>query len=301
MSYKHAKYADSLREFGTPYYLSLSQGWILKRQIRQSDFYDAVGCYPLFSCHNWTQLHYDLEKLDEQLVSVTLVTDPFGQYDENYLRHTFKDRVVPFKKHYIVDLKRPLEQSVSSHHRYYARRSMKDAVVQRVTNPPALIDAWWQLYRVLIDRHQIKGIQSFSYSSFLKQLAVPGTVAFVSKQADELTGMQIWYVDDCQAYHHLSAYSAQGYNKRVSYALLWTALTFFQEASITWADLGGGAGLKIQKDDGLTKFKKGWATDFKMSYLCGRVLNSAWYTHLAQQAKAEQTSYFPAYRSGEFS
>ena len=66
-----------------------------------------MGCYPIFTCQDWSQLANDLQDLGCDLVSLALVTDPFGEYDEPYLRRIF-DVVFAFKEHYVADLQRPI-------------------------------------------------------------------------------------------------------------------------------------------------------------------------------------------------
>jgi hypothetical protein len=121
MGYMHSDYAASLSEFGEPHELHRCGGWVLKRRIPQFELYDAMGCYPLFVCKNWSQLHLDLEEIGSDLVSLALVTDAFGECDEIYLRRCFRDIVNPFKEHFIVDLRYPMEAIVCAHHRYFAR------------------------------------------------------------------------------------------------------------------------------------------------------------------------------------
>jgi len=41
-----------------------------------------MGCYPIFACMDWSQLHIDLGHIGDDLVSLALVTDPFVEYDE---------------------------------------------------------------------------------------------------------------------------------------------------------------------------------------------------------------------------
>src|SRR5260370_10079472 len=65
--YLHPGYADSLSEFGSPCHLPRSRGWILKRHIPRSDFKDAMGSYPLFSCVDWSSLVDDLEDFRSEL------------------------------------------------------------------------------------------------------------------------------------------------------------------------------------------------------------------------------------------
>src|SRR5690349_16611740 len=101
--YADRMYAYALSEFGTPRELPHCGGWVLERPIDDVDYRDAMGCYPLFACHDWGQLHADLETLAGDLVTLSLVTDPFGAYDYEYLQICF-DVVIPFKQHFVYDL-----------------------------------------------------------------------------------------------------------------------------------------------------------------------------------------------------
>jgi hypothetical protein len=58
--YMHPNYAHSLREFGEPRELPGSGGWILERIIPGTPYRDAMGCYPLFACNDWSKLANDL-------------------------------------------------------------------------------------------------------------------------------------------------------------------------------------------------------------------------------------------------
>lgn len=106
--YLHRDYAESLAEFGEPLLLPKSEGWILKRRIPDFPAFDAMGCYPLFACSDWSRLDSDLDELKADLVSLTLVADPFGNHDVEGLRRCFRDLVIPYKEHFVVDLSLPL-------------------------------------------------------------------------------------------------------------------------------------------------------------------------------------------------
>ena len=176
--YLHPSYARSLAEFGVPHELHRSQGWILKRQIRGFDDHDAMGVYPLFACQDWSKLYEDLDEISHELISLTLVADPFGDYDVSQLHTFFEDVVVPFKGHFIVDLSRPIASIVSDHHRRNSKKVLQRVRVERCAKPPAHLCEWFRLYENLIRRHQIVGIPAFSRDAFAKQLDVPGIVAF---------------------------------------------------------------------------------------------------------------------------
>src|ERR1051325_2006544 len=174
--YFHRRYAESLREFGTPLGLPRSGGWLLARDIPHSDSRDAMGCYPLFACIDWSRLSEDLEALSDELVAVSLVTDPFGAFDVNDLRECFPDVMKPFKKHFVIDLEHPLESFVHPHHLRNARKALKHFTVEQCLQPLDFLDDWVALYQTLVERHDITGITAFSRDSFAAQLSVPGIV-----------------------------------------------------------------------------------------------------------------------------
>ena len=161
-------YAGSLLEFGTPRLLPKSGAWILERQIPGFPYHDAMGCYPLFACQDWSQLDADLEDIGNDLVSLSLVTDAFGEYDIAYLHRCFKDVVIPFKEHFIIDLSHSMDTFVSRHHRRYARKALRQLHVERCEDPTQFINEWVNLYVALVERHNINGISAFSRLAFEK-------------------------------------------------------------------------------------------------------------------------------------
>lgn len=299
----HSGYAESQSEFGAPMELPRCGGWVLKRKIAASNSFDAMGCYPLFCCKDWAQLSLDLEDLNKNatanLVSLSLVADPFGVYDETYLRHCFKDVVIPFKEHFIVDLQRPLNGIVSAHHRYYARKALNNLIPEECSQPIQFADEWASLYANLIDRHSLDGIKAFSRNAFTVQLAIPGTVVLRVIHQGITVGAHIWYVQGDVAYSHLAALSETGYTLMASYALYLYALKYFAD-KVRWLDLGAGAGSSNDGGDGLSQFKRGWSNGTRTAYFCGRIFNHKIYEEHVKAKSISSTDYFPAYRKGEF-
>ncbi len=298
--YLHPAYAGALAEFGTPRHLPHSGGWILERAIAGRPQRDAMGCYPLFACRDWSRLHLDLLEIGRDLVSLVLVADPFGAYEPDELRHCFPDLVVPFKGHFVIDLAQPLRAFVDAHHQRNARKALQMLAVERCPEPAQFVGEWSKLYANLIVRHGIKGLTAFSTGSFARQMQVPGLSMFCARHEGEIVGMTLWYSHDAVGYYHLGAYSERGYELRASFALFWRALEYFAGAGLRWLDLGAGAGLKDKAADGLSRFKRGWATGTRTAYLCGRIFDAARYAELTSARRGAATDYFPAYRNGEF-
>lgn len=297
--YRHPGYAESLSEFGKPRKLSGCGGWILERQIPDSPYLDAMGCYPLFLCNDWKKLNSDIRDLGDDFVSLSLVTDPFGEYDQSYLRECFKDVVVPYKQHFVADLSQPLDRIVSKSHLLTVRRALRKVEVEWCPEPVRFLSEWLELFGNLTQRHHISGLRKFSVSAFRKQLTIPGIVMFRAISGGVTAGLDLWYVDGDIAYGHLVACSELGYKLRASYALKWFLIEYFKKR-VKWIDWGGVSD-GTNETDGLMQFKKGWATGSKTVYLCGRVLNQEKYNKILESKMVSPTSYFPAYRAGEFS
>jgi hypothetical protein len=295
--YGDAAYAASLSEFGSPRLLPRSGGWLLQRPIPGSDRCDAMGCYPFFACQDWRGLAADIEEIDD-LVCLSLVTDPFGAYDEDDLRLCFT-QVTPYKQHFVTELGRPVEAIVSKHHRYYARKALERVTVERCNEPKYFLDQWTELYEHLSVRRALKGIQAFSRSAFETQLAIPGVVMLRATYEDRTVAAHLWYAQAEVMQSHLAAANELGYGLMASYALYWFALqTFAGEAC--WLNLGAGAGLESQGSEGLARFKRGWATGTRTAYFCGRIFEHQMYRQLVKARGITQGAYFPLYRQGEF-
>ena len=298
--YLHPLYSQSFSEFGESIELPASKGWILKRPVSGTSEFDGMGCYPIFACQDWSFLEKDLDGVGDQLICLSLVTDPFGGYDQQDLIRSFKDIARPYKEHFVVDLQQRPEEFVAAHHQRNAHRALKMVDVEVCTEPIKYLDQWVSLYSNLIERHNITGITRFSADAFAKQLSTPGIVVFRASLDDKTVGMLLWYVQGNIGYYHLGAYSPDGYLLNASFALFWTLLGYFANAGVLWLSLGAGAGIQGAANDGLTRFKSGWSTGVRTAYFCGRIFDRKKYQEIVTARGAPPTNFFPAYRFGEF-
>jgi hypothetical protein len=303
--YGHEQYAYSLAEWGQPRYLPRCGGWILVRPLPNTPYQDAMGCYPLFTCHSWAELAADLGELQDELVSLAVVVDPFGAYDEGLLRQAFPHLVKPFKQHFVVDLAQPWPHFVRPRHQRYARHVLAAVQVNCCPRPLDHLAEWVELYGHLVQRHHLGGLHAFSPTAFARQLSTPGLVMFRALVGDECVGIYLWYVQEEVAYAHLIACTPKGYELRAAYALYWVAFSYFygranDHGCPRWLHIGGSAGTGGDKDDGLSQFKRGWATGTRPAYFCGRIFNQSQYDECVSVGGLPETNYFPAYRQGEF-
>jgi len=295
VGYAHARYAESLTEFGKLRQLPRCKGWLLERQIPDSDYRDAIGCYPMFSCQNWSQLHLDIAELDSGLVSLSLVPEVFGTFDENYLRKCF-ETVIPFKEHFVCDLHRPISDIVSRHHRRYAKKGLKNVRCERHPEPIEFLDDWVKLHESLVARHNIIGVRAYSRKSFALQLSTPGIEVLRATHNGITVGAQLWFVHEEVAYGHVLAFSELGYKLGAAYALYWFAIEYFADR-VRYCDYAGVSGLSDDATSGLNWFKRGWSTEMRTAYFCGQILNRKKYDELVISRGLSANDFFPAYRT----
>jgi hypothetical protein len=257
-----------------------------------------MGCYPLFACRDWPQLQIDLGELGNDLVSLTLVTDPFGAYSPDSLKLCF-DLVVPFKEHFVIDCARPLGTVVSKNHRYQARKALRQVHVEICPEPVRILDEWTTLYETLIRRHGLTGMHAFSQAVFSAQLRLPGIVALRAVHGDVTVGAILSFAQGDVGYAHLVAVSEAGYELGASYALFWCMIEHLSQ-TVRWLSIGATAGISGNPNDGLHFFKRGWTREKRMVYLCGKIFDWSKYAQLVQAQGNPTTDYFPAYRRGEF-
>jgi len=294
--YRSGRYALALAHLGTPLQLSRSGGWLLRRPIGDSGFEDARGPYPILVCRDWSQVRADLESLPSTLASVTLVADPLGEWTAEGLKAAFPDVARPFKTHYMTDLREDLGRITARHHQRAARRALRHVSVEVCASPAEARADWIRLYGNLVVRHGIVGLAAFPEDSLSKQLDVPGLMLVRVRRGEATVGLVLWYLDGSVARYHLAAYSPEGYDIGASHAAFWFSLSELQRLGLTWAHLGGSAGLAMTQD-GLDRFKRGWASGTCTAWLCGRILRQDIYEQLTARAGGASRGYFPAYRT----
>ncbi len=294
-AYSHSGYAASLSQFGVPRALPRCGGWLLDRAIEGTSQRDLMGPYPLFACADWSGLAADVEKLGDSRVSLVLVADPLAEVGASELERAFPSRVHPFKRHLVRDLDEAAR--LPAHHRRHVRRASRALEVEVCAEPLEHLDDWVDLYGRLVVRHRLVGIRAFSREAFRRQLGLPGLIAMRAAREGKTVGMTLWFEDAPNAYYHLGAYSSEGYEVSASYALFVVALEQLRDRGVRWLDLGGAPGSGSQ-DDGLVRFKRGWASGERTAWLCGRILNGSAYAQLAA-GRASAAAWFPEYRGTE--
>jgi len=294
--YLHKNYANSFECYGKPRLLESCGGYIIERAIEGTKYHDGAGIYPMFDCQDWDNLQHDMNNINDKLISLSLVANPFGKYEHNNLQNLFTDCFFPYKTHYVIDFKKQFFKAVSKNHKRNAKKAVSNLEISKVNDPGKIGSEWVMLYDELIRRHKIKHIAKFSSDSLIQQLTIPGASIFQAKLKDEIVGIIVFFVNDEIVYYHLAAYSEKGYEKCASFGIFWLALEYFSKQGFRLMNLGGGAGICEDSEDGLIRFKRGWATDTRTAYFCGKIFNKSIYKELAEKNNRIHQDFFPAYR-----
>jgi hypothetical protein len=295
--YLHPAYAQSFSEIGDPLFLPKSKGWLIKRQIPNTEFFDAMGPYPLFLCKNWDLLLSDLELLKNELICVSLVIPPLTSFPDSFCQQF--DICRPYKDHYLLDLSIPLNKTISKSRRKDVRKVSKNLRVELDKPPNINLDEWTFLYSNLVRRHKITGIRSFSEFSFKKQISIPETHFFRVTIDGILIGGNLFFTQGDIVYAHLSAFTDEGYDLGAPYVVKWVAINYFFE-HFKWINFGGSTSNNQKNTTGLDIFKKGWSSQTMPSFFCGKILNKNKYYEIMKNTPNSNEKWFPAYRYGEF-
>jgi hypothetical protein len=251
--------------------------------------------YPFLSCRSWPALCGDLAELPSDLVSLTIVSDPFG--DITGLRACVDD-IRRFKGHHVADTSVPMTERVWRHHRRLARRGSRTNTVEVLERPADHLAEWLGVYANVVDRHAPGGIRAYSPVALERQLRVPGLVAFRARDGGETTGMTLWFMQGEVAYRHLVATSPAGRATAAMHALDWFASEWFT-GRCAWLHFGAVPGPIDRPGSGLDAYKRGWCTHLLPNYLARTVLDRQAYDALAAATPSTGVDYFPAYRARE--
>lgn len=286
--YKTMKYAQSLAHWGEAFYVDAWQSPVILRKIDGGGF-DAAGVYPFCVLPKDADIAAGLARLKEHgAVSVVLVLDDFHRPQIQTLEPHFS-LLRPFKTHYVHDPKKG-EVSYDSHHRRSLRKAQKQVKIG-VLDLSKDWQNWHALYDYIIKDMGLTGLHAFPTAHHQVLFHLEGITAIGAWAGDELASAHIWAEDGETIHSHLVASNAKGYETRAAYAVNDFSIKHFSAAKII--NFGGGAGIDNSEDDGLARFKRGFANDTAQSYLCGAVLDAEKYNELSSGKK---TDYFPAYR-----
>jgi hypothetical protein len=269
----------------------------MKRPIAGTTSFDYAGPYPCLSVPDYSALAGDLSALrDPGGISVVFVTNAFDEADAARALRGLT-RCAPFKTHHLVRFDTPWRKHLSAHHLRNLRSAGKANLVTRIQAATAEYAAvFWPLYRVLIARHDITGVQALNREIVAAQCVLPGMVAIEVLDVGEVIAASLWAHDAREAHLHVHAQSERAYALRAGFLLYEAALDHFS-GCVEQVDLGGGAGFADGPEDGLRRFKRGFSNATGRTYLCGEILDADRYRSLSEARGTVASPFFPQYRA----
>ncbi|MPZ55013.1 MAG: hypothetical protein GEU91_00675 [Rhizobiales bacterium] len=297
--YKTSDYGGTFRSAFALHRSRIAPVTWMKRPIAGADAFDFTGPYPCVAVADYRALADDVEALrGVGGVSVVFVTNAF---DETAVARDLGGLTAckPFKAHNLVQFHKPWRKHLSAHHLRELRLARKGPLVTRISTTTVEYAAtFWPLYQVLVARHGITGIQALSRDIVAAQCVLPGVVAVEVLDGNEVIASSLWVHDEREAHIHLHAQTEKAYALGASYLLYEAALDHFSNC-VDQVDLGGGAGLSDDPEDGLSRFKRGWSNATARTYLCGEILDPDRYRFLSETHGTTTSAFFPRYRASE--
>ena len=198
-----------------------------------------------------------------------------------------------FKQHYVVD------QSIqpwapSKHHQDEIRRARKRGITVEWTTLGEILDDWVMLYAELKARRGFTGLADFGRSSFERLAQCSGLRTAVASLDGRVVGSHLWFWHAGCMWSHLASTNEAGRKAGAAYALYDFSI---RESGASTVSLGGAAGTVDSEDDGLARFKRGFANRSIFTYLYGAVLDVERYDALCERRQAGTSSFFPGYRT----
>lgn len=327
--YASLAYARSLRHIGEPFAVPEWGCVVLSRPIAGA-WRDAAGPYPLTILAPDADLSGGLARLAKAgFVSVTLVLDDYHRPPLDGLTAAFTVARV-FKEHYVVD-RRLGPARLSRHHRYYARRALRDVSVTpfplaarldewidlyarhhrhktermmpksaaTALPPYSGLDPWIADYERLVGGHGFPALPSVHHEMLA---ALPGVTALGAFMDGNLVSAHLWVRHGRWVRPHLAATDEAGLRVGAAYAVYAHALDHFSDCELI--NFGGapgasGAALNIW-GEGLVRFKRGFCNAIAPSYIAGAILDAdAYAALLARSGNPVGTAFFPAYRRAD--
>lgn len=263
---------------------------LLTRSIPETNWFDALSCYPLTVFGQRPELKAGLERLRQaDLVSVALVPDPLTSPSPEALAEVF-ELCRPFKTHYLIDRDAgPVR--FAKNHRWSVRQAGKHCSFEAIDLRENL-EVWLALYRHTVARHQASGIYHFAPAYFRALAEMPVVTALAARHEGEIVAIILWVRDGDVVYAHLEGGSPAAYRTYATYGLIAAADEHFADCRII--HLGGAAGQEPEKRNGLAHFKRGFANREVTAYFCGSCLDPARYATLI--GDQPHPTFFPAYR-----
>jgi hypothetical protein len=290
--YSTLEYARTLEHVGEPHFVPDWGTYVIARPV-EAFHRDVAGPYPLAMLKPDADVRGGIEQLREEgFISAVLVCDHLSGPAMRVLTNAFA-RAEPFKQHYVVD--RSIQPWLpSNHHQDEIRRATRRGIVVEWTALSDVLDDWVSLYAELKSRRGVSGTADFSRSSFERLAQCSGLRTAVAYLNGDVVGSHLWFSHEGRMWSHLASTNELGRRNGAAYALYDFSI---RESGASLVSLGGAAGTVESEDDGLARFKRGFANSSILTNLYGAILDANRYDELCDERRAGESTFFPSYRT----
>jgi transposase len=259
-------YSRALEEPGVrPLYV---EGWDAHVLVREGrgGAHQAIGVRPLGALDPNCDVRAGLDALQRAgIATISLITDPMWCPELSVLQEAF-DSCRAFREHYLVD--RGAEVKIRKRHRNRINQARRVGEVHEISLAEHL-ERWLELYQLNVANRQIP--QPFSRVYFERLACIAGLRTIAVFVEDEIVNMTVWFQHEDTFYFHDGASSVTGFETSAAYAAF--AHVIEEAADCRYVLLGGSAGFRDERLDGLAVFKRGFSNASAVSYLCSAGLN----------------------------
>lgn len=228
----------------------------------------ATGLRPLASLDPACDVRAGLATLREAgVASVALVTDSLWCPEVSALQDAF-DSCRAFREQQLVD--REARVHIRKRHRNRINQARRVGEVREIALADQL-DRWLELYGQNVASRQIA--QPFSAEHFGLLASMPALRTLAVVVDGEIVAITLWIVHADTLYFHDGASSAAGFAVSAAYAAFAHAIEVLADGEgCRYVLLGGSSGLRDDRQDGLSEFKRGFANYSLPNHLCGASL-----------------------------
>jgi transposase-like protein len=265
--YCSAAHARALEEPGVqPLHVPEWGTYVLVREGRGRTRH-ATGVRPIAPLDPGCDARAGLEALARAgIASVSLIADPMWCPDLAVLQGAF-DVCRPFREHYFVD--REAEVHYHKKHRNRLNQARRACSVEEVGLAEHLA-RWHELYAENVANRQIP--QPFARTYFERIATLPSLRTIAVRAGGEVVALTLWIRHRDTRYLHEAATSATGFELSAGYAAL--AHVIENETECRYVLLGGSAGFRDERLEGLAMFRRGFSNGSAPSYLCSATLRN---------------------------
>jgi lipopolysaccharide/colanic/teichoic acid biosynthesis glycosyltransferase len=194
-----------------------------------------------------------------------------------------------------VEPGRDLLAGMDKHHRRLVRRAEREGLAATVTQGPASLGEFVELYEETMRRNDAAAFYFFS-PAYWEALARLGDALVVVdvRRGEELAASVLCLAGTPWLHYHLGGASDDGRRQGASHLALLTAARWGQERGYEALHLGGGVG---GQEDSLFDYKRRFAPDDLVTASVGKAVHDEEaYRRLAGVTEIAFDGYFPAYR-----